>query len=224
VIPSLDQLGFAVTRSSGLTSLLQIRERRLPLRVSVRGQRDHSLHIILKEVFSACGFSLEDIVAWGGRISYDDGRPGDPHGFRSRVAAVQRGEIDAIFDEALNSWVDPALESGMLFLSLEEPVLQKLETIGLQRGTISTKVFPRLERDVTTIDFSGWPVYTHADVSDQFITSFCSGLEERKALVPWQGNGPLPLEKMCRDTLEGPLGIPLHPAAERFWRARGYLT
>jgi hypothetical protein len=49
-------------------------------------------------------------------------------------------------------------------------------------------------------------------------------LEERKALVPWQGNGPLPLEKMCRDTLEGPLGIRLHPAAERFWRARGYLT
>jgi TRAP-type uncharacterized transport system substrate-binding protein len=28
---------------------------------------------------------------------------------------------------------------------------------------------------------------------------------------------------MCRDTIEGPLTIPLHPAAERFWRERGYL-
>jgi TRAP-type uncharacterized transport system substrate-binding protein len=28
---------------------------------------------------------------------------------------------------------------------------------------------------------------------------------------------------MCRDTLEGPLDIPLHPAAESFWREQGYL-
>jgi len=28
---------------------------------------------------------------------------------------------------------------------------------------------------------------------------------------------------MCRDTADGPLVIPLHPAAEKFWRERGYL-
>ena len=34
---------------------------------------------------------------------------------------------------------------------------------------------------------------------------------------------PLPVEKMCRDSPETPLDVPLHPAAERFWRERGYL-
>jgi TRAP-type uncharacterized transport system substrate-binding protein len=29
---------------------------------------------------------------------------------------------------------------------------------------------------------------------------------------------------MCRDTPAGPLNIPLHPAAERFWRKLGYLA
>jgi TRAP-type uncharacterized transport system substrate-binding protein len=29
---------------------------------------------------------------------------------------------------------------------------------------------------------------------------------------------------MCRDTQSGPLNIPLHSAAERFWRERGYLA
>jgi TRAP-type uncharacterized transport system substrate-binding protein len=28
---------------------------------------------------------------------------------------------------------------------------------------------------------------------------------------------------MCRDTLETPLGVPLHRAAEWFWKERGYL-
>jgi TRAP-type uncharacterized transport system substrate-binding protein len=28
---------------------------------------------------------------------------------------------------------------------------------------------------------------------------------------------------MVRDTPEGHLEVPLHPAAERFWRDRGYL-
>lgn len=224
VIPSLDQLGFAVTEKSGLRSLHDIRERRFPLRVSVRGERVHSLHLILREVWAPFGFTLEDLVKWGGKISYDDAQMGDPHGFRARVGAVRRGEIDAIFDEALNLWVNPAVDSGMRFLSLEEPVLEKLERVGLRRGTISTKIFPSLDRDVTTVDFSGWPVYTHESVADELIVAFCRGLEESKDSIPWQGEGPLPLEKMCRDTPEGPLTIPLHPAAERFWRERGYLA
>jgi len=32
------------------------------------------------------------------------------------------------------------------------------------------------------------------------------------------------LAQMVRDTAEGHLEVPLHPAAERFWRERGYLS
>ena len=52
-----------------------------------------------------------------------------------------------------------------------------------------------------------------------------AALEARKdRLPPGTGEGPLPLDVMCKDTAEGPLGIPLHPAAERFWREQGYLS
>lgn len=224
VIPSADQLGFAVSERTGLRSLSDIRERRFPLRLSVRGQRNHSLHLILGEVFRVVGFSFEDIVAWGGKVFYDEGHQDDPHGFRGRVGAVRRGEADAIFDEALNLWVNIAVGTGMRFLSLEEPLLQKLEKIGLRRAVISEREFTRLDRDVTTVDFSGWPVYTHANVPEKLITPFCLALEECRGSIPWQGEGPLPLERMCRDTPEAPLGIPLHPAAEIFWRGRGYLS
>jgi len=31
--------------------------------------------------------------------------------------------------------------------------------------------------------------------------------------------GPLPLDRMCIDVSDAPMGVPLHPAAERFWCA-----
>ena len=77
--------------------------------------------------------------------------------------------------------------------------------------------------DVVSLDFSGWAVFTRADAPDDFITAFCRALEARKDRIPWQGEGPLPLERMCRNTADAPLVIPLHPAAERFWRDCGYL-
>ena len=97
VIPSPDQLAFAVTERTGLKSLHDIRDRRFPLRVSMRGQMDHSLHLVVKEVLSAAGFSLDDVVSWGGQVRYDAGLPNSP----TRLGAVQRGEVDMIIDEAV---------------------------------------------------------------------------------------------------------------------------
>ncbi len=219
VIPSLDTFVLAVNDATGLVSFSDIRERRFPLKVSLRGQRNHSLHLFVNQVLSEAGFSLDDIVAWGGRVTYDRGLPG-----RRRMELVQGGKVDAIFDESLDSWGDRALALGMRFLSIEAPILKRLEAMGFRRSTITKANRPKLSADVSTLDFSGWPVFTHADVPDEIITSFCSALETRKESIPWQGEGPLPLECMCRDSADSPLDVPLHPAAERFWRERGYLA
>jgi TRAP-type uncharacterized transport system substrate-binding protein len=220
VVPSPDQLAFAVTKKSGVNSLRELRERRLPLRVSIRGQMDHSLHLVVKEVLSAAGFSLEDIASWGGQVRYDPGLPKGPN----RLGAAQRGEVDMIIDEAVHNWLNIALDSEMRVLPLDEAMLAHLETLGFQRAVLPKAHYPKLESDVPTLDFSGFPVYTHANVPDSIVTAVCGALEARKQKIIWQEPGPLPLDTMCRDTPAGPLNIPLHPAAERFWRERGYLT
>ena len=53
---------------------------------------------------------------------------------------------------------------------------------------------------------------------------FCRALEASKDRIPWAEDAPLPLARMVRDTPEGHLEVPLHPAAERFWQERGYLS
>jgi TRAP-type uncharacterized transport system substrate-binding protein len=219
IIPSPDQLAFAVTKKNGLKTLREIRERRMPLRVSMRGQRDHALHPIVNEVFQAAGFSLDDIVSWGGQIRYDDGLPMKGN----RFGAVQRGEVDMLVDEAVRGWLNTAAGADMRALPLDETMLRHLESIGLRRAVIPKSRYPNLEQDVPTLDFSGFAVYTHANVPDAVVISICAALEARKDRIGWQEPGPLPLERMCRDTADGPLVIPLHPAAEKFWRERGYL-
>lgn len=220
VIPSPDQLAFAVTERSGLRSLRDIRGRRYPLRVSLRGQKDHALHPIVDQVFAAAGFSLDDIVSWGGQVRYDDGLPMKSN----RFGAMQRGEVDMIVDEAVRGWINAAADAGMRALPIDESTLSKLESIGLRRAVIPRARYPKLAADVPTLDFSGFAVYTHAEVDDSVVTAICAALEARKDRIGWQEPGPLPLERMCRDTADGPLMIPLHPAAERFWREHGYLS
>ncbi len=218
-IPSADQLGFAVTEKTGLNSLADIRERRFPLKVSLRGQRMHSVQPMVEHTLDAYGFSLDDIRSWGGEVRYDPGLPYAPN----RINAVERGEIDAIFDEAVNAWGNMALDLKMRFLPLEEPILKKLEAVGYRRALITKAAASKITKDVMSLDFSGWAVYTRADVSDEIVTFFCRGIEARKDKVPWQGKGPLPIERMCVDSPDTPMDVPLHPAAERYWRERGYL-
>jgi TRAP-type uncharacterized transport system substrate-binding protein len=218
VIPSWDAFLFAIGERTGLTSLAQIGEQRYPLKIAMRAQPDHSDYLYVNEVFRALGFSLDDLLSWGGAIV--------PMGFPPPDAsAVDRGEIEAIFDEAIGSWTGFALDHGMRLIPLEEPLLQKLEAQGFRRHRMRSEEHDRLPPgiDLPTLDFSGWPVFTRADVPDDFVRLFCDALEARKDRIPWQGEGPLPLERMCIGTPDAPLTAPLHPAAEQFWRERGYL-
>jgi hypothetical protein len=70
---------------------------RYPLRVSTRGSLDACTPIMVDVVLRAHGFSLDDIRAWGGEISLDQPMPNHP----SRIGRLERGEIDAIFDEGV---------------------------------------------------------------------------------------------------------------------------
>lgn len=220
VLPQFDQLGFAVTAKTGLRSLADIRDQRYPLKVSLRGQRDHSVHFLSDQVLSMYGYSLDDITSWGGEVRYDGEMPNGPN----RIGAVERGEIDAVWDEALNMFANKALELGMRFLPVDEPQLKRLEALGIRRIGITREEFPTLPEDVWTVDFSGWPVFCLESAPDDMITSFCEGLEARKANIPWYGQGPLDLKHVVSDPVDAPMAIPLHPAAERFWRAQGYIS
>jgi TRAP-type uncharacterized transport system substrate-binding protein len=220
VIPSLDQYVFAVKAQHGLRSFEEIAARRVPLKVSLRGQRDHCLHAMLDDIAAAAGFSLADFRGWGGEPRHEAALPWPDS---PKWGSLARGEIDAIFDEAAHTWVDRALDEGMTILPLAEATVKKLEPMGYRRALIRKADYPRLPADVLTIDFSGWTIFVRENLADDIVRRICAGLNARKHLIPWEQPGPLPVERMCRNEADTPLDVPLHPAAEKFWRERGYL-
>jgi TRAP-type uncharacterized transport system substrate-binding protein len=216
-IPSFDQFVFAVRATSPLDTFEDIGRQRVALKASVRDQHDHCIHLMLDHVMAASGFCAGDLTKWGGVLRHEV-RPRAP-----RFAAYDRGDTDAIFDEAVEEWGAVALERGMKFLPIGEATLAKLESMGYRRGVIAKRDVVGLKADIATLDFSGWPIFVHADLPDKLVQQICAALDARKHLIPWQGDGPLPVERMARDAPDTPRDVPLHPAAERFWRSKGYL-
>ena len=182
VIPSHDQCVFAVRPETGLNSVEEIAERRLPLKILLRGDPRHGLHAILDHIAAAAGFSLAELRAWGGSTRLEGMLPWPD---TPKFAALVSGEVDAVFDEGAGSWVNEALAAGLRILPLRDATLRQLEALGLRRGVLTRSAFPGLPADVASIDFSGWPVFTHADMDERRVWQICAALDARRHLIPW---------------------------------------
>lgn len=218
VIPSFDRCALALRPDSPVSSFEDVARRKYPLQLAVRAQRDHYLQELLEHVAAAAGFSLADLESWGGALHYMGSSP--PRAGDARFAAVERGDVEGIFDEGVFGWISAALEAGMRIAPLAETTVQALEARGYRRGTLARSDFPRLEADVLSLDFSGWAVFVRDDLPAATVVALCEAMEERKAFMAWEGGGPMPIERMWRDGPDTPRDVPLHPAAESYWRTR----
>jgi hypothetical protein len=223
VLPHDDQLGFAVADRLGFASLEDVAAARYPLRVSVRGSLDACTPIMVDVVLRAHGFCLDDIRAWGGEISFDQPMPSHP----SRIGRLERGEIDAIFDEGIVMWAGQVAAAGASFLPLSPRHLEILQARGFRRGLIEKSRYPSLPGDVPAVDYSGWPIYCRTDTPGALVEQFCQALVSRREHIVWGIGGvsqpPLPIERMVRESPATPLDVPLHPRAAAVWHQHGYL-
>src|SRR5579862_87512 len=218
IMPSYDLMGFGLSGQTGLTSLAEVRERKYPLRVSLRDDPSHSPILAAEQVLQAEGIAFADIEAWGGSISLVPNAPGHP----SRINGMRSGEIDAVFDEGINSWGPPAMEAGFRFARLSDSALAELEKAGWPLLPMSAR-FPQLkgEADPLTISFSGWPLYTHAGLDEDLAYRITDALWRSRGNLTWDIDRPVELTDLCGGTPAAPIGVPLHPGAERFYREQG---
>jgi TRAP-type uncharacterized transport system substrate-binding protein len=169
-------------------------------------------------VLKAAGFSLAQMRRWGGKFHIAS-RPSDP----SRRAAIESGEVNAIFDEGIKSWGRTALEHGFRYLPVEGKVLKDLTRLGYRPAQLSQAHFERLSRPVPTLDFSGWPMIVHSDMPDELAYALCEAIENRREVFPTDNYKPLEIGQLCANDTEAPFDAPLHPGAKRFYRERGFL-
>lgn len=223
VFPSYDVMGFAVHESTGITSLSQIKKERFPLKLSTRlvtpsALKENSTMFTVAAVMKAAGFTFADLRQWGGKI-YLASRPSHP----ARRESIESGTVNAIFDEGIKSWARTALENGFRFLPVEGAVLKKMVAMGFRPANMTETRFPGMGQDVTTLDFSGWPMIVRADMRDDVAYAICEAIEKRKEVFPTDNYKPLEMAQLCANDEEAPYDVALHKGAERFYRDRGYL-
>lgn len=223
VFPSWDVMGFAVHASTGITSLEQIKKDRIPLRLSTGpvGKRDlleSPVTFMVSAALKAAGFGFADIVKWGGKIQAVS-RPSHP----DRRDGIEKGTVNAVFDEGIKSWGQTVLDHGFRYLPIEGAVLKKLKALGYRAGVVPKSQFKGLGADVPTIDFSGWPMVVRDDMPDDVAYALCEAIELRRKAIPTDNFRPLELADLCANSEEAPCDVPLHPGARKFYRERGYL-
>ncbi len=211
--PSYDVMGFAVHKSTGITSLAQIKKERFPLRLSTnvtaKGMIAASPTMFtVIAVMKAAGFTLADLKKWGGKV-ISVPRPSHP----DRRDAIQNGTVNAVFDECIKSWGQTAVDSGFIYLPIEGQVLRRLTAMGYQTSVVPKSRFKGMTGDVATVDFSGWPMLVHADLSNDVAYAICEAIEKRRKSIPSDNFKPINMRQLCANDEEAPFNVPLHPGA-----------
>ena len=221
VFPTWDRLIFAVSQDTGIESMEDIRKQNYPLRISTRrkGPLQTTLYVV-EEVLRGYGIRLDDIEKWGGAIM-EVPSPSSA----ARNDAIRSGDANAVFDEGVKSWGALALNSGMRFLTIDDHVLRKLEKIGFPSAMLTRKHYPQMDRDIRTVDFSGWTYFCHADLPSKIAYSMAKAVDLCCQEIPVDhfDKRPMTMSEFCRGGEAGQLNIPLHPGAKKYFRERGYL-
>jgi TRAP transporter TAXI family solute receptor len=76
-------------KNSGITSIEQIRDKKMPVRVALNS-KGTLMAITGEQVFEAYGFSAKDIESWGGRLNYVS--------YNNGLASMKNGQIDLIIN------------------------------------------------------------------------------------------------------------------------------
>jgi len=214
--PSWDRFVYAIHPRTGLTSLAQIKEKRCPLRLSIREDPTHSTRVLLDQTLAVYGFTLADLQSWGGSLQLNGG-PGD----KRRLDALRAGTIDAIFDEGLVLWFDEALATDMRPVTLDEPAFKKLEALGWRKVVIPAGRYPHLKSDHACLDYSAWPLYTRASLPDEDAYKVCAAIEAREKEIYWE-ESYTGIGQLGQDSEATPRDVPLHPGAAKWYREHGF--
>jgi TRAP-type uncharacterized transport system substrate-binding protein len=211
--PSWDRFVIAAHRRLGLRSLSDLVSRQLPVRVSIREDTTHSTRVLIDQLLPLYQLDLAKLTSWGGTQQLN-GPPGD----RRRLAEIQAGTVDLVFDEGIRGWLPTALSHDMQVIELEPEVLTRMQAIGWRTAPLPKLRFPELEHDVSVIDYSGWPLYTRASLADDVAYRACEALAQRAAEIPWVEGTFHGAHTLGDDTDVTPLDVPLHAGAERWYR------
>jgi TRAP-type uncharacterized transport system substrate-binding protein len=236
--PQDDRQMITLAPYAKLESLEQIAREKRPVRVAVRenprvgAEPGEEWGRVANAIFRQYGFSLGHIESWGGNV-WSVGTD-----FNSVDEEIRKKEVDLVIGEASTQpiWKNVA-GHGFRFLPLSESAMAGLEKEGYERNITPAGFLPGIDRPLLSVNESDFLLMTREEADDELIYAVAKiidqnrrRIEEGAVTVQFAYNQPLPITQLVtRSPLTGPIteqwktGVPLHRAAERYYREARHL-
>lgn len=221
--PHIDYLVFAVDAATGIRSFEELVEKRHPLRLvtgrKTAGEQD-MLTYLVEQVLLGYGIAYETIEEWGGTVTY-----GGPTHIGGKL--MLEGKADALFQEAQTAYVWPQIADSRPcnFLSVDPAIAAHIQSeLGFEPAVMPAGRYTGVERDVSTVDFSGWLVFCRDDLPEQWAYALARACVQTTEEVV----GDQEVHRSLRTPIDPAYlfthtAIPLHEGARRFATDAGLL-
>ena len=120
-------------------------------------------------------------------------------------------------------WPEIAQKFDVTWVQLPDELLtslaQQRQKLGYKVGYTPYALFPGIDHPIRTLVRSGTVIYCRADAPDDFVYTVVKAMDEQQALLQWSNQL---FSYNVHDVWKAG-EVPLHPAAARYYKERGYM-
>ena len=202
-------------RKSGITSLEGIAEKKYPVRVAVK-TKGMLGEAAADQILAAVGASYDNIKSWGGSVVH----AGSPE----IVAMLRDNRADLTIDHipaGQASIGELSLTADIRFIPIPEHVRDELVNLGWEKTIMPKDTWAKQPEDAPSLS-SSVVVVVREDLPDDVTYALTKAICENKQALVEAHASIEPFEPELAWMLEK-CGVPLHPAAEKYYRDMGYM-
>ena len=222
-LPHDDRMMWAVPRESGIDSIEDMLNK--PLRLVLPG-KELPVRFAADKILEYYGLSMDLLQKHGWKI-LEDGR------CLTIPTNVTEDRADAVIHEARKTppWRELTQSRLMTFLPVRQDILDRMaKDYGFRSAKLTKGMLRGIEGDVPCIDFSDWLFFVRDDMPFDLAYRLTRlFVEKRKDLFEWFFRGLTPEQS----DLVWPVdptqvwrnvgGLPIHPAAEKYYKDHSYM-
>lgn len=198
----------AVKPELGISSLAEIRERKLPVRIITDFQPT------VMPVLDYYGLDRESLESWGGSlVPPRDIKADTPFDVVISSLASPANNPESAF------WTTVTVAHPLEFLDLPDELLDRLvKDTGMVRTTARWGILRGVDRTIRTVGRSGEAVFARTDMPDDVAYAIAKAIDRNRGELKWFVR-PYSIDPL---TVSDGKGVPVHPGAARYYREMGY--
>lgn len=208
-------VGIVTTKKSGITSIKEIKEKKLPVRlmtVQVGSQGEFAT----RQVLEAYGLSYDEIKKQGGSVTHTS--------FDVVQTSMTEGKAD-MFIQVITAGhpavSEMAVTTDLHFVSLDPEPVAQLGKVGNNPATIPANTFKGQDYPVNTVGFTT-VAFVKNSMPENLAYALTKALAENKPALE-QGHKALKIFNPEKAGAPENVGMPLHPGAVRYYKEKGWM-